>query len=96
MSLKNPKKKLDKKGAASTSDPKHAKSNGEPAPVVNKSKHIVFDDSDDEGGAAIEAVAKPQPPTPAQNKRQKHRKDGSDIGKLWYQLVSYQLSHVDH
>lgn len=93
MSLKNSKKKSDKNRAVGTKDPKHKQKSGdgESSKPVTKSKHIVFDDSDEEGNVANGAVAKSQPPSSAQSKHQKHRKDGSDIGKLWYQLVSHDL-----
>lgn len=97
MSLKNTKKKFDKKGAANTNDQKDKqKSNDKSTSVANKNKHIVFDDSDDEGNAINKAVASSPSPTStpanAQNKQKKHRTDGSDIGKLWYHVVSRQFS----
>lgn len=89
MSLKNTKKKFDKKKGNSTDDQKTIKTPVESTVAAGKSKHIVFDDSDDENNVVKESVAKPTTPTPTpKSKSKKNRKDASDIGTLWYQLVS--------
>lgn len=53
---------------------------------VNKSKHIIFDDDDKDGGVAI-PVEKKQAP----KKSEKSRKEAIDIGTQWYQTVCIQL-----
>lgn len=49
---------------------------------VNKSKHIIFDDDDKDGGVVI-PVEKKQ----ASKKSEKSRKEAIDIGTQWYQTV---------
>lgn len=50
--------------------------------VNNKSKHIIFEEDDNESGVTV-PVEKKQTP----KKSEKNRKEAIDIGKQWYQTV---------
>lgn len=93
MSLKNPKKKFDKKDGNKSHDQQKSNNHEESTVTANKSKHIVFEDSDDEGNVVSESIAKPSTSAttavPAsKSKSHKNRRDASDIGTLWFQTVN--------
>lgn len=78
------KKKFDshKSKINSTKETTISKSNGNESA---KSKHIIFDDNDDnDGEVKIKSAASIKP-----NKAEKGRKNAIEIGKQWYLRVCY-------
>lgn len=79
------KKKFDSQKSKfnSTKETTVSKSNG--CESANKSKHIIFDDNDDnDGEVKIKSTASVKP-----SKAEKGRKNAIEIGKQWYLRVCY-------
>lgn len=67
----------------STKEATISKSNGNDS--ANKSKHIIFDDDDNNDGEVKVKIAASKKP----NKADKGRKNAIEIGKQWYLRVCY-------